>query len=478
MLDETTLGALEAGAKPRKVFDAKGLYLLVTPSGGRLWRFKYRFPARTPGNKEKTISLGAYPDVALEQARERRDAARRDIAKGINPSLRRTCEKICLGNTFESVAREFIGVLRAANISADAPSRTAAELIQVALKSPRYRRSRSREPISADTVDTMERRLEMHVFPYIGARDVQLLRAPELLEVLRRIESRGTYDLAHRVRSICSRVFRYARATGRQCDDIAADLVGSLTPVESEHMAAIIEPARIGALLRSIEAYRGEILTRLALKLMPYIFPRPIEFRTMEWAHVQLPGASPEWRVPWRRMKMREPHIVPLSRQAADILREVRLLTGSGRWVFPQLRNPERPMSESCITAALRAMGYAGTEMSWHGFRALASTQLHELGWNDRWIETQLSHADRNKVRGAYNHAQYLPQRRTMMQAWADYVDSLRARGEIDVSHELGQQAAATAMDAFQYVESERALSFQAEAMTALRAIIALCPRR
>ena len=168
----------------------------------------------------------------------------------------------------------------------------------------------------------------------------------------------------------------------------------------------------------------------------------------MEWAHLQLHGASPEWRVPWRRMKMRAPHIVPLSRQATDILREVRLLTGARRWVFPQLRNPERPMSGCCITAALRAMGYAGTEMSWHGFRALASTQLHELGWNDSWIEAQLSHADRNKVRGSYNHAQYLPQRRTMMQAWADQLDSLRGRGEADVS-QVRWRPSETATDGF-----------------------------
>lgn len=475
MLTDDAIRTLRATDTSRKLFDEKGLYLLVTPAGARLWRFKFYFPPRTLDNKEKCISLGAWPEVSLEQARERRDAARRDVANGLDPALRRICEKICLGDTFEAVAREFLSVLRAANLPAETPSPAAAHLIRQALASPRYRRPRSREPISADTVDTMERRLELHVFPYLGGQAVQRLRASELLEVLRRIESRGTYDLAHRVRSICSRVFRYARATGRQCPDVAADLVGSLIPVESEHMAAIVEPARTGALLRAIEVYPGERLTRLALKLMPYIFPRPIEFRTMEWAHVQLHGAFPEWRVPWRRMKMRAPHIVPLARQAADILREVRLLTGTRRWVFPQLRHPERPMSGCCITAALRALGFAATEMSWHGFRSLASTQLHELGWNDCWIETQLSHADRNKVRGSYNHARYLPQRRTMMQAWADYVDSLRSRGELDISDEAGQQAAATAMDA---VESERALSFRAQAMEALRAIIALSPRQ
>lgn len=474
MLTDDLIRAIQPNASPQKRFDGRGLYLLVTPGGGRLWRFKYRFPPRSTENKEKLISFGRYPEVSLEQARERRDAARRDIANGIDPSLRRTCERICISSAFESVAREFIGVLRAANISPESPSRAAADLIEKR-RAP-SRRARRREPISAETVETMERRLELHVFPYIGERDVRLLTPRELLEVLRRIESRGTHDLAHRVRAICSRVLRYARATGRQCEDVAADLVGSLTPVESEHLAAIVEPAKIGALLRAIEAYPGDPVTHLALRLVPYIFPRPIEFRTMEWAHVQLEGVAPEWRVPWRRMKMREPHIVPLARQAVEVLREVRLHTGYRRWVFPQLRNPDRPMSGCCITAALRAMGYGGPEMSWHGFRSLASTQLHELGWNDRWIETQLSHADRNKVRASYNHAKYLPQRRTMMQSWADHLDSLRSRGASDVSPDSGQLTAARSMDAF-HVDSERALSFQVQAMEALRAIIALCPK-
>jgi integrase len=365
-------------------------------------------------------------------------------------------------------------VLRAASISAEGPSPVIAGLIEQSLQSLRYRRLRSRVPISPNTVDDMERRLERHVFPYIGERDVQLLSAPVLLEVLWRIESRGTYDLAHRVRAICSRVLRYARATGRKCEDVAADLVGILTPVACQHRAAIVEPVRIGALLRSIEAYRGDPLTRPALKLVPYIFPRPIEFRTMEWAHVRPHGPRPQWRVPWRRMKMREPHIVPLSRQAAAILREVQLLTGQGRWVFPQMRNPDRPMSENCITAALRAMGYSGVEMSWHGFRALASTQLHELGWHDRWIETQLAHGDRNKVRSAYNHAKYLLQRRTMMQAWGDYLDALRAQLDVAPCHQAGEQAALTAMDAFQYLESDRPFSFQSQAMQALQTILSL----
>jgi Arm DNA-binding domain len=257
MLSDAVIHALRAGPKPRQVCDEKGLYLSVRPGGGRLWRYKYRFPPRSPGNKEKSLSLGSYPEISLHQARERRDEARRDLANGLNPSLRRTCQKICLGNTFESVVREFFKVLRAANIPVDTPSRAAGDLVQLALKSPHgcQSRVRRREPISSETVDTMERRLEMHVFPHIEARDIQLLRAPELLEVLRHIESRGTLDLAHRVRSIW----------------------------------------------------------------------RPVVFRTMEWGHLQVHGASPEWRVPWRRMKKRQPHIVPLSRQAAETLREVHL---------------------------------------------------------------------------------------------------------------------------------------------------------
>jgi len=222
---------------------------------------------------------------------------------------------------------------------------------------------------------------------------------------------------------------------------VRRNLSDLLIPFESEHMAAIVDPVGIGGLLRAIENYHGEPITRLALRLIPYIFPRPIEFRTMEWSQINLNGPAPEWRVPWKRMKMREPHIVPLSRQAVEILREIQLHTGDRHFVFPQLRKPHKPMSENWITAALRAMGYSGTQMSWHGFRALASTQLNELGWNDKWIEAQLSHSDRNKVRKAYNHAKYLPQRRIMMQAWADYIDVLRASTDASQIAHAGENA-------------------------------------
>jgi integrase len=336
------------------------------------------------------------------------------------------------------------------------------------------RRHRTREPLSAYTVELMERRLEMHVFPHIGHQRVQSLSAPQVLAVLRRVEAHGSFDLAHRLRSICSRVLRYARATGRRCQDVAGDLLCVLTPTHREHMAAVTEPAAISKLLRTIEAYDGPPLTRLALRLAAYTFTRPIELRRMEWSHVDIEGPNPEWRVPWTRMKMREPHIVPLAAQCVRLLQEVRLYSGERRWVFPQERFPERPMSECCLTVALRKMGYRGTQMTWHGFRAMASTQLNELGWNDSWIETQLAHAERNKSRRVYNHAKYLPQRRAMMQAWAHYLDELRLHGA-SISWEQTHGQLSDLVDSFSnpYAPAQQ-IALQARVMDTLRSIVSL----
>jgi integrase len=470
MLNDTMIRAAKPAHKSRKLFDEKGLYLLVAPTGGRLWRFKYRFPSSGSHRKERLLSLGAYPEVSLRAAREKRDEARRDLANGSDPGVKRKCEQVSAADTFQAVALELFAVLRKASLAGDQVPPAAAEVVERTIQPHRTRRARMREPISADTIDTMMRRLEMHVFPYLGACHVGEVSAPELLEVLRRIESRGTFELAHRVRSICSRVLRYAKATGRQCQDVAADLIGLLTPVEPENMAAIVDPIGIGGLLRAIEGYHGEPLTRLALRLSPYVFPRPIEMRTMEWAHISLDGATPEWRVPWRRMKMRQPHIVPLSRQAVAILREAQRHTGHRQYVFPQLRKPNKPMSENCLTAALRAMGYGGAEMTWHGFRALASTQLNELGWNDKWIETQLAHKDHNKVRKAYNHAKYLPQRRVMMQSWADYIDALRGKTDPSQIAEAGQNALRSAMTVSRLVAPHEVLLLRAHSADATEA--------
>ena len=454
MLTDSVIRAAKPSDKPQKLFDEKGLFLLVTPPGGRLWRFKYRFPSKGPGKKERLLALGVYPEISLKDARDRRDKARRDLQRGIDPAIKRRAEEHSPANTFEAVALELLAILRKASLAGVNPPEAADEVVHRTIQPHRKRKARRREPISAETIDTMQRRLEAHVFPLIGRTDVSALTGPDLLAVLRRIESRGTFELAHRVRSICSRVLRYARATGRKCEDVAVDLIGLLIPVEPENMAAIIEPLKIGQLLRAMAGYAGEPLTRLAMNLVPYVFPRPIEFRTMEWAHITLDDPTPEWRVPWRRMKMRNPHIVPLSRQAVMILREVRGFSGQGRWVFPQLRNLDRPMSENCITAALRAIGYSGAEMSWHGFRALASTQLNELGWNDKWVEMQLAHSDHNKVRKVYNHAKYLPQRRAMMQSWADYMDALRANTDLAAVNKIGRESVVAAMRAIQLYES------------------------
>lgn len=422
MLTDTEIRAAKARTKPIKLFDEKGLYLLVKPGGARLWRFKYRYPPKVTENKEKLLALGSYPEISLRQARDARDKARSELSNGIDPGIKRASEKHASPNTFRAVALEFMAVLRKASSSGS-------EDVPDSSKPPASgrRKSRKRQAILESTIETMERRLELHIFPYLGDLEVSGVTGADILSALRRLEERGKFVLAHRVRSICGRVLRYGNATGRKCTDVAADLIGLLVPVEVTHMATITDPIKVGGMLRAFDAYHGQPVTRLALQLLPYLFPRQIEFRTMEWAHLTLDGPTPEWRVPWARMKMREPHIVPLSRQAVSLLRQIHPLTGYGRYVFPQLRKPHKPMSEMCITAALRAMGYGGEEMSAHGIRALASTLLNELGWNDKWIETQLAHGERNKVRAAYNHAKYLTQRRAMMQAWADYLDQLRA---------------------------------------------------
>jgi integrase len=250
-----------------------------------------------------------------------------------------------------------------------------------------------------------------------------------LLSVLRKIEGRGTHETAHRAKQHCGRVFRFAVATSRAERDITADLRGALAPVSSRHRAALTEPARIGELLRAIETYQGQPITAYALKLAPLVFVRPGELRAAEWSEFDLEAS--EWRIPAARMKMREPHIVPLSSQAVLILRDLQPLSGAGRYVFPSLRTPSRPMSNNTVNAALRRLGYSKDEMTGHGFRALASTCLNEQGWHPDLIELQLAHAERNKVRAAYNRAQRLSERRKMMQAWSDYLDRLRTGAEV-----------------------------------------------
>jgi integrase len=394
MLTVTKIRAAKVREKPYKLSDGGGLYLLINPNNALWWRLKYRFEGR-----EKSLSLGVYPHVSLQQARLRRDEAKKVIATGADPSAKRQAEKSATANTFEAVAREWLALQEG-------------KLAPVTFGK------------AAWTLETL-------LYPYLGSRPIAKLTASDVLKVLKRIEGRGTHETAHRTRQRCSQVFRYAVQTERADRDVTADLRGALAPVVSEHHAAITEPARVGELLRAIDGYTGHAVTAMALRLAPLLFVRPGEFRHAEWSEFVLDGKEPQWRIPAEKMKMGEQHLVPLSNQALALLRELRVLTGRGRFVFPSLRGGSRPMSENTVNAALRRLGYSSQEMTGHGFRSLASTNLNEQGYHPDLIELQLAHAERNKVRAAYNKAQRLTERRNMMQSWADYLDGLRAGSNI-----------------------------------------------
>jgi integrase len=400
MLTDTKIRSARPHNKLYKLYDTGGLYMEVTPTGSRRWRLKYRLHGR-----EKGLSLGIYPHVSLSLARQRRDDAKRLLATGGDPSEKRKAEKLAQSDTFEAVAREWLALQAKPD------------------------RKNNRPALAKSTWEKALWTFETLLFPFIGSRPISKIEPPEVLRALKRIENRGNHETCHRTKQRCGQVFRYAIATGRATRDVTADLRGALAPVISQNFAAITEPNSIGELLRAIDGYRGHPVTESALKLAPLVFVRPGELRAAEWSEFDLDRA--EWRVSAHRMKMREPHIVPLSKQAITILRELEPVTGGGRYVFPSLRTTSRPMSNNAITAALRRMGYGGKEMTWHGFRSLASTSLNEQGWNADWIEAQLAHGERNKVRAAYNHAQYLSDRRKMMQAWADYLDGLRNGAQV-----------------------------------------------
>ena len=389
-LTATYIKNARAVDKPLKLFDGGGLYLLLNPNGSRWWRFKYRYLG-----KEKLLSFGTYPDVSLKDARERRDEARKQLAADIDPGEHRKAMKTTLAvrseNSFEIVAREWF-----------------------AKYSPNW---------AAGHSDKIIRRLERDIFPWLGGRPIAEIAAPELLASLRRIETRGAIETAHRAQQNCSQVFRYAVATGRAERDPTADLRGALTPVKERHHASITDPKRVGELMRAIDGYRGSFITKCALRLAPLVFVRPGELRKAEWVEFDLDGA--EWRIPAARMKAREQHIVLLSKQVVAILQELHGLTGEKEHVFPGVRTNGRAMSENTVNAALRRLGYAKDEMTGHGFRSMASTLLNEQGWHRDAIERHLAHAERNNVRAAYNFAEHLPERRKMMQAWADYLDKL-----------------------------------------------------
>ena len=392
-LTDTAIRNAKPSEKPRKLTDEKGLFLLVTPNGGKWWRLKYRF-----GGKEKLLSLGVYPDVGLKDARERRDETRTLLARGIDPGEHRKAEerkkKLSAKNSFEAVAREWLENIRDK-------------------WTPRH---------YADTL----KRFEVYIFPELGARPIADVDAPELLAALRKIEKKGAGETARKVHRACGQVFRYAIATSRCKHNPAADLRGALRPkAKVEHRAAITA-AELPELLRKIETYDkdggGDLQTKVALKLLALTFVRTGELREAEWGEFDLDHA--EWRIPADRMKMKEPHFVPLSLQAVEVLRQLQAINGGYRYVFPG-RNPEKPMSKNTALFALYRMGYH-SRMTGHGFRAVASTALNEMGFKPDVIERQLAHAERNKVRAAYHRSEYLAERRQMMQVWADYLDKLK----------------------------------------------------
>lgn len=396
MLTDTAIRKAKPGEKPVKLSDEKGLFLLVTPAGGKLWRMKYRFTG-----KEKLLALGAYPDVSLAQARERRDDARKLLAVGIDPGENRKAQKAAkqerAANSFEVVAREWFSK-----------------------HSPNWATGHAGKVIQ---------RLEKDIFPWLGGRPIAEITPPELLSVLRRIEGRGALDTAHRALQNCGQVFRYAVATGRAERDPSGDLRGALPPARAGHFAAIIEPQKVGELLRAMESVSAGFVVKCALRLAPLLFVRPGELRTARWADIDLDKA--EWR--YHVTKTKTEHLVPLAGQAVAILRELEPLSGRGEYVFPGARTNGQPMSNGAVNVALRRAGYnTREEQTGHGFRAMARTILHqELGFAPEVIEHQLAHRVPDALGTAYNRTKFLKERREMMQAWADYLDKLKAGAEV-----------------------------------------------
>lgn len=388
-------------SKQEKLSDSGGLFLLVHPNGGKYWRMSYRF-----NSKQKTLSIGTYPSITLLQARTKRDEAKALLAASIDP-----------GEAISKKAKKVasIEIQLAEAVAEDQQFENVA--IEWHLKhAPNWKPSHANKIIG---------RLKLDVFPWIGKRKTSEITAPELLSVLRRIEVRGALETAHRVLANCGQIFRYAVATGRAERNYAADLKGALPPVQGEHFAAITEPKDIGELLRKIDGYKGGLITRSALALAPLVFVRPGELRHAEWCDIDLNKAI--WKIPADKMKMNRIHLVPLSSQSVAILKELQPLTGAGKYVFAGAYDLNRPMSENTVNKALRTLGYdTKTQMTGHGFRSMASTLLNEQGFNRDAIEMQLAHSENDSVRAAYNRAQYLPERIAMMQAWSDYLFSLK----------------------------------------------------
>ncbi len=394
-LTDVTVRNAKPNTKTVKHYDERGLYLEVSPTGNKWWRLKYRFEG-----KEKRLALGVYPDVSLKQARDKRDAARSLVANNIDPSENRKAQKSAraesAANSFEVIAREWFA-----------------------------KHSKNWVPNHSNRVIRL---FENNVFPWLGNRPISEITSPELLAAVQRIEKRNALETAHRTLQYCGMVFRYAIASGRAKNDPTVALRGALAPYKGTHFAAATEPKDFAKILRAISSYDGTSIVACALRLAPLVFVRPGELRHAEWADIDLNAA--EWR--YTVTKTKTEHVVPLSRQAIEILRELKPITGRGRFVFPSARSNARPMSDNAILAALRRMGIDKEEMSGHGFRAVARTILDEvLKVRPEYIEHQLAHAVRDANGRAYNRTTHLPERKKMMQDWADYLDKLQDGAEV-----------------------------------------------
>ena len=391
-LTDTAIRAIKPTSKTAKYFDGGGLYLEVAPSGGKWWRLKYRFQG-----KEKRISLGTYPTIGLKEARERREDTKKILANGIDPSAQRQAIKASITSidqdSFEVVTREWFDK-------------------HVVNLAPSYSKK-------------VRSLFERQIFPVLGAKPIAEVEPTDVLSAARHVEQTGAIETAHRLIQICGQVFRYAIATGRTKYDVSTGLHAALPKVNVKHMATLTDKKRIGQLLRAIDAYGGFFPVRCALKLAPLLFVRPGELQKAEWAEFDLPAA--EWRLPASKMKMRQRHIVPLPRQALSVLAELQAYTGNGQFLFPSIRTTTKPIALESMLVAIRSMGFTQDEMTMHGFRGMASTLLNEMGYNRDWIERQLAHGERDHVRAAYNYAEHLPERRRMMQEWADYLEELKA---------------------------------------------------
>jgi integrase len=397
-LNDTIIKAAKPREKNWKLADEKGLYLLITPAGGKLWRLKFRHHA-----KEKKLSLGAYPEVGLSKARKLRDAAREQLAEGQDPALERKkarfTAKLSAGTSFAAVAKEYIDSKMVGDGRADATITKARWFLE---------------------------QLE----PAIGTMPLADVDPQMLLAALKKLEAKGRHETAKKCRSFASRVFRYGVATGRCKSDPAQLLQGALIAPKARHYAAILEPTKLGQLLRAIEAFSGSPVTMAALRIAPHVFVRPGELRHAEWSEFDLKGGI--WNIPAGKMKARRPHAVPLSKQVRDMLKELRPLTGRGKYVFPSARGASRPMSENTLNASFRRMGFEKDEVTAHGLRATASTMLNESGlWNPDAIERALAHGESNATRGAYHRGLHWNERVEMAQWWSNHLDKLRAGGEV-----------------------------------------------